>query len=197
MATTTRPGLKTFGRSLTRVILGLPEVKPVLIASAVFVTTLDLIAIYMPAYGIAHGYSITYVGALLSIAAGGSIVARVLTGPITAFLGRIWVMRLSLLVPAVGLILLPMLPPLAVAIDMAIIGLGLGFGQPTTMAWIASIAPPDRLAATLGVRISGNRVGQLLIPLLVAAVVATSLAGAFWALGAILILSAFMFVYGP
>lgn len=181
-------------KRLLLAILRQPEVKPVLIASAIFVTTLDLMAIYMPAFGLERGYSIAYVGLLLSIAAAGSIAARLLTGVVTRRLGRTRVMLLSLLVPAAALVFLPLVPPAALPASMAIIGLGLGFGQPTTMAWIASLADADRLAATMGVRISGNRLGQLLVPLVVASAIAvSSLSAAFWTLAALLAGTALLF----
>lgn len=172
---------------ITTAILRQPEVKPVLLASAVFIASLDLLAFYLPAYGLERGYSVTYVSILLSISAGGSIVARLLNSRLTGLLGRRRVMVLSLLIPAGGLVLLPFLPSAGLPFDMALIGLGLGFGQPTTMAWIASLADKDRLGATLGLRVSGNRLGQLVIPVVIAsAIAATSISAGFWALAALL-----------
>jgi MFS family permease len=176
-------------------ILRQPEVKPVLLASAVCVSSLDLLAFYLPAYGLDQGYSVTYVGILLSISAAGSILARLLNSRLTQRIGRARVMVLGLMLPAAGLVLLPFLPAMALPIDMVIIGLGLGFGQPTTMAWIASLAEQDRLGATLGLRVSGNRLGQLVIPVIIATTIAaTSLAAGFWALAVLLAGTAAFFV---
>jgi MFS family permease len=171
-----------------------PGVAPVLVASAIFVTNLDLLAIYMPAYGLERGYSVPYIGFLLGIAAAGSIVARLLTGAATRAFGRTRILMASLLTPALGFILLPLIPSPFVPLVLAIIGLGLGFGQPTTMSWIASLADAGQLAATLGVRVSGNRIGQLVIPVIVGSVIAvSSLTAGFWTMAALLAGTALLF----
>ena len=81
--------------SMYRLVLRHPGVIPVLAASAMFVASSDLLAIYMPAYGVARGYSIVYIGALLSMAAAGSIGARLMTGAAIRMLGRPTLMLVS------------------------------------------------------------------------------------------------------
>ena len=181
-------------KGLRRAILRQAGLKPVLAASAIFITSLDLLAIYMPAFGLQRSYSVTYVGLLLSVAAAGSIAARVLSGVAARMLGRPKLMLLSLLAPALALALLPLLPAATVPLDMLIVGMGLGSGQPLTMSWTASLADTNRRAATLGVRVSGNRVGQLIVPIIVGAVISrTSLAAGFWTMAILLAATAVFF----
>jgi MFS family permease len=43
-------------------------------------------------------------------------------------------------------------------------GLGLGVGQPLTMSWLASSAPPGLRGRAMSLRLVGNRTGQVVIP---------------------------------
>jgi hypothetical protein len=54
--------------------------------------------------------------------------------------------------------------PLTVVLMIAA-GAGLGIGQPMTMAWVASLAPPGTRATLLSVRVMGNGVGQVVLPI--------------------------------
>ena len=38
-------------------------------------------------------------------------------------------------------------------------------GQPMTMAWVASLAPPGTRATLLSVRVMGNSVGEVVLPI--------------------------------
>jgi MFS family permease len=68
-----------------------------------------------------------------------------------------------------------------VVILMAVGGFGLGIGQPVTMSWVAALAAPGTRATALSVRLMGNRVGQMAVPVL-AGLIAGG-AGAGWVLG--------------
>jgi MFS family permease len=47
---------------------------------------------------------------------------------------------------------------------MGITGFMLGIGAPLTMSWVAGSAPPGSRGTVLGLRMTGNRVSQMLIP---------------------------------
>ena len=53
---------------------------------------------------------------------------------------------------------------------VVLLGLGLGVGQPLTMAWLATSAPPGLRGRAMSLRLTGNRLGQVLIPSAVGAV---------------------------
>ena len=81
---------------------------------------------------------------------------------------------------------------------MAVAGLGLGLGQPLTMAWVASRAPRHIRGLALGLRLSGNRLGQLLVPALVGMVL--HLAGIdaiFWSVATLLLLGGLVALRTP
>ncbi len=99
----------------------------------------------------------------------------------------------SLLIPAAALVACRSFRLVALPPGWQLL-VGSWFRQPTTMSWIAALADVDRLASTLGLRVSGNRVGQLFVPILVGGVIAlTSVDAGFWALAALLAATALLF----
>ena len=68
---------------------------------------------------------------------------------------------------------------------VVLLGLGLGVGQPLTMSWLALSAPPGLRGRAMSLRLTGNRLGQVLIPSAVGAVAAgVGAAGVLWATAA-------------
>lgn len=166
----------------------LARVGPVLLVSAVIVVTADAISVYLPALGLARGIPAATVGILLSVRAGASMLSRLAMGRLAVRVGRRRLLLGSLAIGGLGLLALPLVADAGVMAGlMLLIGLGLGIGQPLTMSWIARDAPADGQAAALGVRISANRLGQLVAP--VSLGLMASLAGlpvVFWGLTGLL-----------
>jgi MFS family permease len=74
------------------------------------------------------------------------------------------------------------LPPWATAVVVVLLGLGLGVGQPLTMSWLAETAPAGLRGRAMSLRLTGNRLGQVVLPSAVGLVAAG--AGAAGVLGA-------------
>jgi MFS family permease len=60
--------------------------------------------------------------------------------------------------------------PVALIGLMVILGLGVGLGQPMTIAWVANRSPRSERGTALGVRITGNRVALIVVPTVMGAV---------------------------
>jgi MFS family permease len=56
------------------------------------------------------------------------------------------------------------LPAVVMAAVVVLLGLGLGVGQPLTMSWLAEVAPTGLRGRAMSLRLTGNRLGQVLIP---------------------------------
>lgn len=141
------------------------SVPQVMFGSIATVTTLELLTIYLPAYGQARGIAPATIGLLLSVRATSSVVSRVGLGPLLRLLGRRGLLLWSLIVPTLALALVPTTTSTTLLfVLMAVGGLGLGLGQPVSMSWVADLVPRDIRGTALAVRLSGNRVGQLLVP---------------------------------
>lgn len=155
--------LHGIGRVLTQ-----PNAPHAMLASVAVLTSTDLLVAYLPAYGQANGLSAATVGLLLSARAGASIVSRLFMLPLTRVFGRGRLLVLSTAVPALAIAPIPLLHSLpAVFALMVIAGFGLGLGQPLSLIWIAETAPTDMRGTAVGVRLSGNRLGQVVIPAIV------------------------------
>ncbi len=160
-------------------VLAQPNAPHAMAASVAVLTCNDLLVAYLPAYGQAHGLSASTVGLLLSAGAGASMLSRLFLQPMTRVAGRGRLLVISTALPAVALAPLPLVEsvPLLFLI-MATAGFGLGMGQPLSLSWIAQTAPTDMRGTAVGVRLSGNRLGQVAIPAIVGGMVGAAGIGA-------------------
>ncbi|MBX6349981.1 MAG: MFS transporter [Clostridia bacterium] len=175
-----------------------PGMPPAMFASLTVLSSIDVLSAYLPVLGEARGLSVATVGLLLSIRGGASLVSRLFMAWLLRRMTRARLLFWSTIVPAFAVAALPLAPSPVLGALMALAGLGLGLGQPLTMSWVASRAPADERGAALGLRLSGNRLGQLGIPAAVGLVGnAAGEASVFWAIGAALLLAASWVVRAP
>jgi MFS family permease len=182
--------LKAVGR-----VMRIPSIPQAMLASLAVLSCIDILVVYLPVYGEAHGIPVETVGLLLAVRGGASMAARAMMLPLRRLLGRRRLLIASMAVPALMLILLPLggAETLPLAIAVAFIGFGLGMCQPLTMTWVATQSPVDIRGTAIGVRLSANRFGQFAIPALAGLVAgAAGITVIFWSLGALLALSALL-----
>lgn len=162
-------------------VLALPSMPSAMVASLTVLSSLDLLAAYLPAYGEAHGVSARTVGFLLATQGVASLGARIGMLRLLAVVSRRRLLALSMLAAAGGLTTVPLIASVAgLYAAMVVVGIGLGLGQPITMAWVAAQSPPEMRGTALGVRLSGNRLGQTVVPALVGTIAGSAgLAAAF------------------
>jgi MFS family permease len=73
----------------------------------------------------------------------------------------------------------------------AVVGVGLGFGQPLSMTLVVQLVPEHARATALGLRLTGNRLGQVAAPAAAGAVAGSAGTGSvFWLLSSMLAASA-------
>lgn len=162
-ATTEPPG--NFASTARRVLLR-PGMMQAMLVSIAVVTSIDVLVAYLPVYGEANGLSVGLVGMLLSIRAGASLISRFLMGHSLRLLGRQRLLAGGLILAGAGMLLLAAAPAswLLVA-AMAMFGLGAGIGQPITIGWVADQSPRSERATAIGLRLMGNRLALLTMPL--------------------------------
>jgi MFS family permease len=162
-----RPGIV----AVTSRVLRRAGMPTAMFVSIVAISSNDVLAAYLPAHGEEVGLSVALVGVLLSTRAAATLVSRIFMGQLIARLGRSRLLGLSMLVAAGALAALPFVrAPAALIALMAILGLGIGFGQPMTIAWVANRSPRSERGTALGVRITGNRVALVVVPTLMGTV---------------------------
>lgn len=173
-------------------ILRMPTMLPAIAVSIGVILSIDLLVAYLPVYGEERGLPVELVGALLSVRAASSMASRLAMTWLISRVGRARLLWGSAALAGVTLALVPFTdaPGLLVGL-MVLTGLGLGFGQPMTIAWVASRAPRSLRATALGVRLTGNRIGQLVIPAGVGlAAGVLGIAAVFWSMAIVLLASA-------
>jgi MFS family permease len=176
-------------------ILRMPDVVKAIVVSTTVLSAIDIIIIYLPALGEERLWSASLVGLLLAIRAGSSMTMRLVLGGLAARFDRRVLLIASMAVSAVALLAVPFVEPVAVvALLMVAAGAGLGVGQPLTMAWVAALAPPGMRATLLSVRVMGNSVGEVALPV-VAGTVAL-IGGAAGVLAATGLITAVSLVWG-
>lgn len=191
----TPAGRQTAQKATALRILGVPGVPSHMLAALALLAVIDILTAFMPLVGEATGVSPLWVGILLAVRGAGSVMSRIFLPWFTARWSRNTLVLAALLISALTIGLVPLsLEPidalwLAAAL-MAVGGAFLGLGQPLTMTLIAQAVPADWRGAALGLRLVGNRLGQVVLPV-VAGVVAAPLgpAGGVWFACAVLGLS--------
>ena len=146
-------------------ILRTPGMGPAMLASLTVLSAMDILVVYLPAIGEERGITPATVGALLAVRAGASMASRFLLGRLIGWVGRDRLMIGSLTVAAVAVVSLAVLPVPLMFAAMAVAGWTLGVAQPMTMSWVATRATVGSRGTAMSLRLLGNRVGQVVIPL--------------------------------
>lgn len=176
-------------------LVGVLKVKGVrshMFASLALLAMLDILTAFLPLVGEQSGVSPVQVGALLAVRGAASILSRVFLPWLSSWLTA----RALLLISLYGSGLTLILPPLVITEFWAVVpllilgGFCLGLGQPLTMTLVSMSVPDSWRGAALAVRLTGNRAGQVVMPL-AAGLIAAPLgaAGAIWFSCAVLLLS--------
>ncbi|MFJ8689690.1 MFS transporter [Micromonospora wenchangensis] len=148
-----------------RDLLRQPGLTRALTVSCVVLAAVDITLVYLPALGAERSIAAGEIGILLGLRAVASMISRLGLGRLAAAVGRRRLLIGTVALSAVGLaLLLPPLPFWAMAVVVAVAGLGLGAGQPLTMSFLAESAPPGSRGRAMSLRLTGNRLGQVLIP---------------------------------
>jgi MFS family permease len=146
-------------------LLRLPGLLRALLVSCVVLAAVDITLVYLPALGTDRGLAAGAVGLLLTLRAVASMTSRLFLGRLVGVVGRRRLMVVSVALSAVPMAVVAVpLPPLALGALVVLMGLGLGVGQPLTMSWLAEVAPAGQRGRAMSLRLTGNRLGQVLIP---------------------------------
>jgi MFS family permease len=156
-----------------RALLRLPGLVRALLISCIVLAAVDITLVYLPALGADRGLAAGFIGLLLTLRAVASMVSRLFLGSLVARLGRRRLMITTVALSAVSMTAVGLpLSPAGMAAIVVLLGLGLGVGQPLTMSWLALSAPPGLRGRAMSLRLTGNRLGQVVIPSAVGAVAA-------------------------
>ncbi len=146
-------------------LLRQPGLARALLVSCIVLAAIDITLVYLPALGTERGIAAAAIGALLTARAIASMISRLFLGRLAAAFGRGRLLTGTAVLSAAGLalLLLPM-PVWLMGVVVVVAGFGLGAGQPLTMSYLAEAAPPGLRGRAMSLRLTGNRLGQVLIP---------------------------------
>ncbi|MPZ38903.1 MAG: MFS transporter [Rhizobiales bacterium] len=145
-------------------LLRVPGLLPILLASVVTVTASDLLIIYLPLLGAERHIDASHIGFLLLAKSVAALIARAFYARLIYAVGRRPLTLGSALFSAGAFLLLavPSLPAMYVA--AIAIGLGLGIASTLTLSGVAEYSPPQARGTAMSLRITGNRLGLVLMP---------------------------------
>jgi MFS family permease len=167
-------------RSAAR-ILRAPGIASAMFVSLAVASGLDVLIVYLPAFGEAHGLTVATVGSLLAVRAGATLVSRAFLGRLTERLGPGSTLMITSATAALATGLLATSPPVPILFGlMILIGIGLGVGQPLTVAWIGIQAPPHERGLAFGVRHTGNLATLAVVPAAMGVVAGATGINAIW-----------------
>ena len=142
-----------------------------MLAALALLAILDILVAFMPLVGESVGVSPLVIGALLAARGATSVISRVFIRPLSARYSRNFLLLVSLLVSAVTLAVAPAVVGLgtvgivAAFFFMSAGGFTLGLGQPLTMTMISQAVPRSWRSTALALRLMGNRIGQVILPI--------------------------------
>lgn len=126
------------------------------------------------------------------LASSATLLARAATPWLARRMARVRLVVVSTVVSAACVALLPLGgAPVLLAALMAALGFLLALTQTITMVWVVALVPADSRGSALGLRLAGNRLGQVAVPGFAGLLVgAASISPVFYLLGAVLVGSA-------
>jgi MFS family permease len=149
---------------------GLPAI---FIASVVTVTAIDLLVIYMPALGAERQIDSNHIGLLLTVRSAASLISRIFYSRMIFAFGRAPLTLVSMLVSAAAFAILAVPMPLpAIYAVMILLGFGMGIASTLTLSGVVFLAPAHAYGTALTLRMTGNRIGQVVFPALAGVIAA-------------------------
>lgn len=175
-----------------RSMLATRGMKPAMLSSLVVLASVDLVVAYLPLLGEQFGFGVLLVTALLTTRTVASIVSRALLPWALRRVPRRWLLVSATAATIVPVALIPLVPnPWIIGVLLAVCGIFWGIGQPLTMTWVVELVAPSDRASALAVRLTGNRLGQVAVPLVAGGIAGVAgVASIFWVTTALLTVAA-------
>lgn len=152
-------------------------------ASLALLAIIDILTAFLPLVAEHHGVAPAAVGALLAVRGAASVLSRLILPWISKKFERSKLVLSSLYGSGIAVSVVPFLMDQLLLASIALFAGGflLGLGQPLTMTMVSTSVPAQDRGTALAVRLMGNRLGQVLLPLAAGtATVGLGPGGAIW-----------------
>lgn len=128
-------------------------------------STADILVVFLPLYGNENQFSAFSIGVIISIRAATSMASRYFLGSLSARYSTKQLLVTSNAITVVACAAMAFAPnPWILGAIVFIAGFSLGVGQPLTMSLISQLTVPEERALAVSTRLTGNRLGQFVIP---------------------------------
>ena len=128
-------------------------------------STADILVVFLPLYGNESQFSAFSIGVIISIRAATSMASRYFLGRLSARYSTKQLLVTSNAISVVACAAMAFAPnPLVLGAIVFVAGFSLGVGQPLTMSLISQLTVPEERALAVSTRLTGNRLGQFVIP---------------------------------
>ncbi|MFK7696013.1 MFS transporter [Paenibacillus sp. HJGM_3] len=154
------------GRESPLQLLRIPMLRKALASSALVLYSRDIFVAYFPLLALQLGLSASAIGWIITIQGIAMVSVRFFLSRLTALVGRSRILLLSILLAGLAFLFVPLTgQELALGLLSALMGAGLGFGQPLSMTTTYNASPSTRTGEVLGLRMATNRLSQMIAPL--------------------------------
>jgi predicted MFS family arabinose efflux permease len=169
-------------------LLRLPELRAVLVVSALVSAGWDLFTFLVPLHGARSGLSATAIGLVAGAFGVGSAAVRVALPWIARRVPEWKLLGGALVLSAGGYFVFPFCVTVGTMLPLALVlGMVLGCGQPIVMSLLHVTAPRDRTGEAVGLRAAITSLGQTVLPLALGAFgTAVGMLPLFWAIAGVL-----------
>lgn len=128
-------------------------------------STADILVVFLPLYGKENQFSAFSIGVIISIRAATSMASRYFLGRLSARYSTKQLLVTSNAISVVACAAMAFAPnPWVLGAIVFVAGFSLGVGQPLTMSLISQLTVPEERALAVSTRLTGNRLGQFVIP---------------------------------
>lgn len=173
-------------KSKAKDVFSIKGFKSAILVSGSITAVIDVMLVFLPLLGRELGFSATEVGILLATRAVASMLVRIILGPISNRFGMRTTLNFGSLVTAFSLVVIALSSQFwLLLILMFVAGFATGIGQPVTMAWVSRISPPEIRGLAISIRLTSNRLGQVVIPALAGSLAVFGAGTIFWLLAAL------------
>jgi len=159
-------GKKEHAPGGVRELLANGPLRNTLITSGLILTGIDLFNFYMPIHGRSIGLTASFIGIVIGMQAAAAFIVRLALPRLAQRYTEKRVLTYCLLMAGLTYFLFPLLQqPVLLAAVSFILGLALGCGQPLSIILTYNHSPPGRAGEALGMRLTVNKLIQIIVPL--------------------------------
>lgn len=146
-------------------LLKKPGIFAAIFTSLAVSSTADILVVFLPLYGNENQFSAFSIGVIISIRAATSMASRYFLGTLSKRFTAYQLINTSNVISIFACTAMAFAPnPLTLGGIVFIAGFALGIGQPLTMTLISQLTIPEERALAVSTRLTGNRLGQFIIP---------------------------------